>query len=147
MCVYVYIYIYLCVCVCVYTHARASECQVASVTPNSLWPHGLQPIRLLGPRDSPGRNTGVGGHAFFRGVSPTQGSNPCPLHWRQTLYCWATEEGKYIYIYTNTHTHVCMYIYGKVNGNPLQYSSLGIPTDRGAWWVTVHGVAKESDMT
>ena len=30
---------------------------------------------------------------------------------------------------------------------PLQYSCLGNPTDRGAWQVTVHGVAKESDMT
>ena len=28
------------------------------------------------------------------------------------------------------------------NGNPLQYSGLGNPTDRGAWWATVHGVAK-----
>ena len=28
------------------------------------------------------------------------------------------------------------------NGNPLQYSSLGNPTDRGAWWVTLHRVAK-----
>ena len=28
------------------------------------------------------------------------------------------------------------------NGNPLQYSSLGNPRDRGAWWATVHGVAK-----
>ena len=27
-------------------------------------------------------------------------------------------------------------------GNPLQYSCLGDPTDRGAWWATVHGVAK-----
>ena len=36
-----------------------------------------------------------------------------------------------------------MYIHGKVNGNPLQYSCLGIPMDRGAWWATVHGVAKE----
>ena len=26
------------------------------------------------------------------------------------------------------------------NGNPLQYSCLGNPMDRGAWWVTVHGV-------
>ena len=33
------------------------------------------------------------------------------------------------------------------NGNPLQYSCLEDPVDRGAWWVTVHGVAKESDMT
>jgi len=28
------------------------------------------------------------------------------------------------------------------NGNPLQYSCLGNPIDRGAWWATVHGVAK-----
>ena len=36
---------------------------------------------------------------------------------------------------------------GEGNGNPLQYSCLEKPTDRGAWWATVHGVAKESDMT
>ena len=28
------------------------------------------------------------------------------------------------------------------NGNPLQYSCLGNPIDIGAWWATVHGVAK-----
>ena len=28
------------------------------------------------------------------------------------------------------------------NGNPLQYSSLGTPMDRGAWLATVHGIAK-----
>ena len=28
------------------------------------------------------------------------------------------------------------------NGNPLQYSCLGNPMDRGAWWATVHGVEK-----
>ena len=27
-------------------------------------------------------------------------------------------------------------------GNPLQYSCLENPIDRGAWWATVHGVAK-----
>ena len=31
---------------------------------------------------------------------------------------------------------------GRVNGNPLQYSCLGIPKDRGAWLATDHGVAK-----
>ena len=35
---------------------------------------------------------------------------------------------------------------GEVNGNPLQYSCLGNPVDRGAWQATVHGVTKESDM-
>ena len=33
------------------------------------------------------------------------------------------------------------------NGNPLQYSCLGNPIDRRAWWATVHGVTEESDMT
>ena len=28
------------------------------------------------------------------------------------------------------------------NGNPLQYSCLENPMDRGAWWATVHGVTK-----
>ena len=35
---------------------------------------------------------------------------------------------------------------GGGNGNPLQYSYLENPTDRGAWWATAHGVA-ESDVT
>ena len=31
---------------------------------------------------------------------------------------------------------------GEGNGNPLQHSCLENPMDRGAWWVTVHGVSK-----
>ena len=31
---------------------------------------------------------------------------------------------------------------GGGNGNPLQYSCLENPMDRGAWWARVHGVAK-----
>ena len=31
---------------------------------------------------------------------------------------------------------------GEGNGTPLQYSCLGNPIDRGAWWAAVHGVAK-----
>ena len=31
---------------------------------------------------------------------------------------------------------------GERNGNPLQYSSLENSMDRGAWWATVHRVAK-----
>ena len=33
------------------------------------------------------------------------------------------------------------------NGNPLQYSCLRNPMDRGAWWATVHNVTKELNMT
>ena len=40
---------------------------------------------------------------------------------------------------------------GEGNGNPLQYSFLENPMDRGAWWATVHGIAKSqtplSDFT
>ena len=32
---------------------------------------------------------------------------------------------------------------GGVNGNPLQYSCLKNPVDRGAWWATIHGVASQ----
>ena len=35
---------------------------------------------------------------------------------------------------------------GEGNGNPLQYSCLENPMDRGAWWAIIHGIA-ESDMT
>ena len=36
---------------------------------------------------------------------------------------------------------------GEGNGKPLQYSHLGNTWDRGAWWATGHGVAKELDTT
>ena len=36
---------------------------------------------------------------------------------------------------------------GEENSDPLQYSYLGNPMDREAWWATVCGVAKELEMT
>ena len=36
--------------------------------------------------DSPGKNTGVGCHALFQGIFPTQGWNPGLLHCRKILY-------------------------------------------------------------
>ena len=55
-----------------------------SVMSDSLQSHG--PVRLLCPRNSPGKNTGVGCHALLQGFFPTQGLNPGPPHCRQTLY-------------------------------------------------------------
>ena len=41
--------------------------------------------------------------------------------------------------------------FGEGNGNPLQYSCLENPMDRGAWWAAAHGVTKSrtrlSDFT
>ena len=36
---------------------------------------------------------------------------------------------------------------GEGNGNPLQYSCLENPMDRGAWQATVHSGRKKSDTT
>ena len=33
------------------------------------------------------------------------------------------------------------------NDNPLQYSCLVNPLDRGVWWATVHRVANKLDIT
>ena len=52
--------------------------------------------------------------------------------------------------YNDTHLIVTYSMVGEGNGNPLQYC-LENPMDRGAWWATVHGVAKSptrlSDFT
>ena len=60
-------------------------CISHSIMSNHLQPCGLQPARLLCPRDSPDKNTGMGCHAFLQGIFPTQGSNLhllCLLHWQ-----------------------------------------------------------------
>ena len=79
---------------------------------NSLQPHGLQPTRLLCPRDSPGKNTGVGCHVFLQGIFPTQGLNPGLLHCRWILYR-LSYQGSPIYKHTHTHRyvhkHTCMH--------------------------------------
>ena len=57
-----------------------------------------------------------------------------------------------IYIYTHINNARCKIDswweageklqYGRGNGNPLQYSCLGNPMDRGAWRATIHGVTR-----
>ena len=49
-----------------------------SVLSDSLRLHGLQLTRLLCPRDSPGKNTGVGCHALLQGDLPNTGMEPRP---------------------------------------------------------------------
>ena len=63
-------------------------------------PHGLQPTRLLCPRDSPGRNTPVGCHALLQGIFPTQESHQGLLHYRWILYQQSYQGSWYIYTYS-----------------------------------------------
>ena len=45
--------------------------------------------------------------------------------------------------YTLTKDKICtLHQQGEGNGNPLQYSCLGNPMDRGTWQPTVHVVAR-----
>ena len=63
-----------------------SESFCDSVVSYSLQPHGPQPIRLLCPCSSPGKNTGVGRHSLLQGIFLTQGWNLGLPHRRQILY-------------------------------------------------------------
>ena len=59
-------------------------CKVTSVVSDSVWPYGLQPARLLCPRNQDNK-TGVGCHVLLQGIFLTQRSNPCLLcllHWQ-----------------------------------------------------------------
>ena len=55
----------------------------SSVVSDSLQPHELHPTRLLGPWNSPGKNTGESCH-FLLGIFQTWGLNLGPLHCRQS---------------------------------------------------------------
>ena len=60
-------------------------CSFTSVVSKSVRCYGLQSARLLCPWDSPGKNTGVGGHDLLPGIFSTQGSSPHLMH---LLICW-----------------------------------------------------------
>ena len=72
------------------THRITVSCEServsCSVVSDSLPPHGLQPTRLLCPRNSPGKGTGVGCYYLLQGIFPTQGLNLSLLHCKQILY-------------------------------------------------------------
>ena len=70
----------------------------------SLSPHGrsCNPPGSSVHGDSPGKNTGAGGHAFLQGIFPTQGSSPGVPHCRWILYR-LSHQGPYKY----THTWCC----------------------------------------
>ena len=65
-----------------------------SVVSDSLWPHGLQPTRLLRPWDSPGKNTGVGCHFLPQGIFLTQGLNPGLRIPGRCFNLWATRDAQ-----------------------------------------------------
>ena len=70
-------------------------CLVTKSCLTLLWPHGLQPIRLLSPWDFSGKNSGASWHFLLQGIFLTQGSNPGVPHCRQILTAWTTREAHF----------------------------------------------------
>ena len=111
-----------------------------------LWLHGL-----YSPWNSPGQNTGVGSLSLLQGIFPTQGSNPGILYCRWILYQLSHKESPRIlewvaYPFSSRSSRprnwTGVSCVGKGDGNPLQYSCLENPMDKGTWQATVHRVTK-----
>ena len=109
-----------------------------SVVSNSVWPQRRQPTRLLHPWEFPGKNTGVGCHRLLwtEGLPISKTAEklglPCSSNSKESA-CNAGDSGSIPELGRSSR---------EGSGNPLQYSCLENPMDRGTWWATVHGIAK-----
>ena len=63
------------------------------------------PVRLLCPRDSPGKNTGVVCHSLLQGIFLTEGSNPVSCIAGRFFTIWATREDKKTWNIAKSHQH------------------------------------------
>ena len=82
--------------------------------------------------------------------SPLRGL--CSQHTRLHTTQWdspslGSQENQIKSCQASLSTSIAILVVASLNGNPLQYSCLENAMDRGAWQTTVHGVAKQSDVT
>ena len=127
---------------------------------DSVRPHRRQPTRLPCPRDSPGKNTGVGCHFLLQCMkvkSEREVAQSCltlsdpmncslpgssvhgifqarVLEWGAIAFSGSAGDMGSISELERSP--------GEGNGNPLQYSCLDNPLNRGVWQATVHRIAK-----
>ena len=114
---------------------------------------------LLHPWDFPGKNTGVSCHFLLQSIFLTEGLNPGLPHCRQTLYCLSHQGScrfSRLVVKTPPAKEGDLRDSGLIpgsgrspgegKGNPLQYSCLENPMDWGAWWATIHGIAKSRTL-
>ena len=79
---------------------------------------------------------------FSRGSSQTRDQTCVSCISKQILYLWATREALSARAGDAASIPGSRRSLGIGNGNPLQCSCLENSTERGAWWATVHEVAK-----
>ena len=77
---------------------------------SSLWPHGLQPTKLLCPWNSPGNNTGVGSHSLLQGSSQPRDQTQVSCIAGIFLILWATRE---VLLCVCVCVCVCVYLYSE----------------------------------
>ena len=97
----------------VYIYMKLNELVVQSC-PTLCNPMNCSP-QFFCPWNSPGKDTGVGGHSLLQGIFPTQKLNLGHLHCRQILYHWVTREAHtyvcvYIHTYISVHTYIHIFI-------------------------------------
>ena len=134
-------------------------------------PMACSPIGSSVLGDSSGKNTRVGCHALLQGIFPPQGLNPGLPHCRWILYHLSHQESPWILdmaphsstlawkipwteqpgglqsmgsrrVRHDWATSLSLSCIGEGNGNPLPFSCLENPRDRGAWWAAIYGVAQ-----
>ena len=103
---------------------------LCSAVSDSLWPHGLQPTRLLCPWDSPGKNPGVGCHFLFWGSSwprdQTRISQDSYLLCKWILYHWATWEAPSVSQFTSVQ-FISVAQWCPTLCDPMNCSTPGLP--------------------
>ena len=113
-------------------------CLVAQLCP-TLWTHGLQPARLQGPWDFPGRNTGGGTHFLLQVILPiTEPKSPA---WQVDLLSLTTWEAPIHVIPNTTINHLADTFYEgrSYEGQPsiVLRSHMGLlpPHLLRVWWI------------
>ena len=130
LCIVTCVCVYVCVhvCTCVHMQARALSC-LTLCDPKDCCPPGFS---VHG--DSPGKNTGMGCHAFLQGIFPTQRSN----HWttREVLICLSLVRGN---TFKNNFLcpHPCPTLWDPIDCIPSGFSVYGILQARTLEWVAI----------
>jgi len=144
-------YRYICMHVCMHARSLQSCCDPMDCNPPGSSVYGILQARIL----------------EWVAMSSCRGSS-----WPRDQISISYQKPPYTHTHTHTHIYLRAYIHtqgfpggtsgkesncnpldlgsitgrrrspGEGNGNPLQYSCLENPMDRGAWWATVHGVTK-----
>ena len=79
---------------------------------DSVQTYGPQPVRLLCPWDSPGKNTRVGCYALLQGIFLTQGLNPLFYAGRFFIpsFTWEALTLNFFYIVVQSLNHIRLFV-------------------------------------